>query len=175
MTLREKMSDPIKGASTVSQLICFRLGQEEFGVDILKVKEIVPLQAIAHLPQTSEAVSGIINLRGDLVPVIDLRVKFGLPALPGDDKTRIIVFFVSGKLIGMRVDRVERVLRLKDNPLEPVPDIGVGKIQEYVTGLRKIDRSLIIQINIDKILTDEEILSLEDLARMKEAVEAASE
>ncbi|HEX9933945.1 MAG TPA: chemotaxis protein CheW [bacterium] len=165
------MSEPNKSNPSVSQLICFKLGQEEFGVDILKVKEIVPVQTIAQLPQTSDTVSGIINLRGDLVPVINLRVKFGLEEIPRDDKTRIIVFFVSGKLIGMMVDRVERVLRLKDNPIEPVPDIGVGKIQEYVIGLTKVERSLIIQINIDKILTDEEIVRLEDIVKMKEAYE----
>ena len=166
------MSEASKAIPSVSQLICFKLGQEEFGVDILKIKEIVPVQTIAHLPQTSDTVSGIINLRGNLVPVINLRVKFGLDNIPRDEKTRIIVFSISGKLIGMIVDRVERVIRLKDYQTDPVPDIGVGKIQEYVIGLTKLDRSLIIQINIDKILTDEEIIQLDDLVRMKEAYEA---
>jgi purine-binding chemotaxis protein CheW len=168
------MSDPVKAASSVSQLICFSLGREEFGVDILKVKEIVPMQAIARLPRTADTVSGIINLRGDLVPVVNLRVKFGLPDIPGDEKTRIIVFFVSGKLIGMRVDRVERVLRLKGIPLEPVPDVGAGRIQEYIVGLRKTDRSLVIQVDVDRILSDEEIVSLEGLVKIKEAAAAGS-
>ena len=95
------MSEPLKYSQTMLQLICFKLGHEEFGVNILKVREIVPLQHIAHLPQTPETVAGIINLRGNLIPVINLRRKFGLEQIEMDDKVRIIVFSIADKLIGM--------------------------------------------------------------------------
>lgn len=151
------------------QLICFKLGQEEFGVDILKVREIVPLQYIAHLPQTPETVAGIINLRGNLIPVINLRKKFGLKQIEMDDKVRIIVFSIADKLIGMIVDRVEKVFRMREDQFESPPDIGIGKIQDYVIGMGKLDQSLIILINIEKILTDEEILQFEDIKKIKKA------
>ncbi|MBN2028923.1 purine-binding chemotaxis protein CheW [bacterium] len=154
---------------TMLQLICFKLGHEEFGVDILKVKEIVPLQYIAHLPQTPETVAGIINLRGNLIPVINLRKKFGLNQIEMDDKTRIIVFSIADKFIGMIVDRVKRVFRMREDQFELPPDLGMGKIQDYVLGMSKADQSLIILIDIEKILTDEEVLQLEDLQKMKKA------
>lgn len=153
------------------QMICFKLGQEEFGVDILKVREIVPFQYIAHLPQTPDTVAGIINLRGNLIPVIHLRKKFGLDHVETDDKTRIIVFSIAGKLIGMIVDRVERVFRMQEHHIEPPPDLGIGKIQDYVIGMTNADHSLIIVIDIEKILTDEEIIQMEDLKKIKRAYE----
>ncbi len=154
---------------TSSEFICFKLGQEEFGVDILKVREIVPLQYIANLPQTPKTVAGIINLRGNLIPVINLRRKFGLDQIDSDDKTRIIVFSIANKLIGMIVDRVERVFRMKEDQFELPPDLGIGQIQDYVVGIGKSDQSLVILIDVEKILTDEEMLQLEDLQKMKKA------
>lgn len=165
------MLDAQKRSSGQLQLICFKLGQEEFGVDILKVREIVPFQTIAHLPQTPESVAGIINLRGNLIPVIHLRKKFGLDSVKNDDKTRIIIFSIAEKLIGMIVDRVERVFRTTKDHIEPPPDVGVGEIQDYVVGMTKADSSLIIVIDIEKILTDEEMLRMEDLKKMKQAFE----
>jgi purine-binding chemotaxis protein CheW len=152
------------------QFVSFRLGREEFGVDILKVQEIVPLQPIARLPQTLESIAGVINLRGNVVPVIHLRKKLGLDEYENNDKVRIIVFMIGGKFIGMLVDRVDRVLRLAGSQIEKTPEIGATRIQEYVTGIGKTDSGLIILLNIEKILTDEEIISLEDLEQLKHAV-----
>jgi purine-binding chemotaxis protein CheW len=152
------------------QFVSFKLGREEFGVDILKVQEIVPLQPIARVPQTLESIAGVINLRGNVVPVIHLRKKLGLNEYEKDDKVRIIVFIVGGKFIGMLVDRVDRVLRLAENRIEKTPEVGAAKIQEYVAGIGKADSGLIILLNIEKILTEEEIISLDDLEKMKNAV-----
>ena len=165
------MSEHTEHTHTMIQLICFKLGHEEFGVDILKVREIVPLQYIAHLPQTPGTVAGIINLRGNLIPVVNLRKKFGLEQIEMDDKTRIIVFSIADKLIGMIVDRVERVFRMKEDQFELPPDLGIGKIQDYVIGMGKTDQSLVILIDIEKILTDEEMLKLEDIKKIKQAYE----
>jgi len=166
------MPEPQTQSHAILQLICFKLGCEEFGVDILKVREIVPMQYIAHLPQTPESVAGIINLRGNLIPVIHLRKKFGLDDIEIDDKTRIIVFAIAGKLIGMIVDRVERVFRMREDQFEPPPDLGIGKIQDYVIGMGKSEQSLVILIDIEKILSDEEMIQLEDIRKMKQAYKA---
>jgi len=151
------------------QWVCFKLGNEEFGVDILKVREIVRIQSITHVPQTPDTVAGVINLRGNVIPVIDLPKKLGLPESKRDDKARIIVFFVGEKLIGMIVDYVERVLRIREDQIEPPPDIGMGHLQEYITGMGKIEKDLIVLLNIGKILTEEEIIQMEDLKKFKKA------
>lgn len=155
---------------TTSQLVCFRLGHEEFGVDILKVREILRLQKIARVPQTDAAVAGIINLRGNVIPVVDLRLKLNLGEMEKDDKNRIIVFSISDKFIGMIVDRVERVIRLRSDQIEPPPEIGAGQIEKYITGVGKLEKSLVILLNIDKILTEKEILQIDDLKKVKQAV-----
>ncbi|MBN2102894.1 purine-binding chemotaxis protein CheW [bacterium] len=153
------------------QWVCFKLGNEEFGVDILKVREIVRIQSITHVPQTPDTVAGVINLRGNVIPVIDLPKKLGLPESNRDDKARIIVFFVGDKLIGMIVDHVERVLRIRKEQIESPPDIGAGRIQDYIEGMGKVEKDLIVLLNIDKILTEEDIIQIEDLKKMKQATE----
>jgi purine-binding chemotaxis protein CheW len=151
------------------QQVCFKLGREEFGVDILKVREIVRYQQIARVPQTSDFIAGVINLRGNIIPVIDLRKKVGLPNLEKDGRTRIIVFYVGEKLVGMIVDQVDRVIRLRQDQIEPPPDIGLGKIQEFVSGVGKVEKGLFILLNTEKLLTDEEILPIEEIRRIREA------
>ena len=153
------------------QWVCFKLGSEEFGVDILKVREIVRIQSITHVPQTPVTVAGVINLRGNVIPVIDLPKKLGLPETERDDKSRIIVFFIRDKLIGMIVDHVERVLRIQEDQIEPPPDIGIGHLQDYITGMGKIGKDLTILLNIEKILTEEEIIQMEDLKKIKKVSE----
>jgi purine-binding chemotaxis protein CheW len=156
------------------QQVCFKLGREEFGVDILKVREIVRYQEIARVPQTSDFIAGVINLRGNIIPVIDLRKKVGLPNIQKDDRTRIIVFYVAEKLVGMIVDRVDRVIRLRQEQIEPPPDIGLGKIQEFVSGVGKVENGLFILLNTEKLLTDEEILPIEDIRQIREAIGSES-
>jgi purine-binding chemotaxis protein CheW len=157
------------------QWVCFKLGDEEFGVDILKVREIVRIQSITHVPQTPASMAGVINLRGNVIPVIDLPKKLGIPDSKQDDKTRIIVFAVNDKLIGMIVDAVERVQRIRENQIEPPPDIGAGHLQEYIMGMGKVEEDLVILLNIDKILTEEEIIQIEDLKKIREFSEEMTE
>jgi purine-binding chemotaxis protein CheW len=152
------------------QFVSFRLGNEEFGVDILKVREIVRLQKIARVPQTPEFVEGVINLRGNIIPIINLRNKFGLEEIERDNNTRIIVFNVEGKIIGVIVDRVEQVLRLAEDLIELPPEIGTGKMQEYIKGVGKIDEGLLILLHIEKILTNEEMFQLKELDKIKNVI-----
>jgi purine-binding chemotaxis protein CheW len=170
----KKNNDHENRQSKPLQQVCFKLGKEEFGVDILKVREIVRYQQIARVPQTSDFIAGVINLRGNIIPVIDLRKKVGLPNIEKNDRTRIIVFYVAEKLVGMIVDRVDRVIRLRQDQIEPPPDIGLGKIQEFVSGVGKVENGLFILLNTEKLLTDEEILPIDEMRRIKEAVNSDS-
>lgn len=159
----------------IQQWVCFKLGQEEFGVDILKVREIVRMETITHVPQTPVSVAGVVNLRGNVIPVINLPRKLGIPDKELDEKARIIVFFIGDKLIGMIVDCVERVLRIRKEQIEPPPDIGTGRIQDYILSIGKLDKNLIIQLNIDKILTEEEIIQIEEIRKLKTEAARLSE
>ena len=143
------------------QLVTFKVGEEEFSVEILKVQEIIRMFEITRVPRASEFVEGVINLRGKVIPVIDLRRRFGLPALERTERTRIIVVNSSGKVVGLIVDSVSEVLRLDNSTIEPPPDV-VGNVEaEYIDGVGKLENRLIVLLNLDKVLTEKEINVLE--------------
>jgi purine-binding chemotaxis protein CheW len=153
------------------QVVTFRLGMEAFGVDILKVREIVRIQKVAKVPQTPDYVEGMINLRGNVIPILNLRQRFGLGAAERDAQTRIIVFGIGEKTLGVVVDRVDKVLRLPLDQIEPPPEIGSSRVQEYVTGVGKLGEDLILILEIDRVLTDAEIVSFEELEQVRQSVE----
>jgi purine-binding chemotaxis protein CheW len=157
--------------SETFQVVSFRLGREAFGVDILKVREIVRIQKVAKVPQTPEYVEGMINLRGTVIPILNLRKRFGLGDVERDSQTRIIVFGMGEKTIGVVVDRVDKVLRLPVDQIEPPPEIGSGRVQEYVTGVGKTADDLIIILEIDKVLTDAEIVTFEELEQIRQSMD----
>jgi purine-binding chemotaxis protein CheW len=170
----EKM-DETRSDGKMHQMVSFKLGTEEFGIDILEVQEIIKYQRITHVPQTPEFVEGVINLRGSVVPVIDLRKKFSLEAKEKDDRTRIVVVNINQKTIGVVVDTVEQVLRLSENQIEKPPDIGTGIVKEYLRGVGKLDQRLLIILHLDKILTSDEIFQLEGLDQLKNTMKEPKE
>ena len=133
------------------QLVSFRLGQEVFGIDILKVQEINRLVEITQVPQAPHYCEGIINLRGKVIPVINLRKKFGMEIIEWDKLTRILVCDMDGKVVGMIVDSVEEVLKIPQSTIEPTPDIVSSVNSEYIEGIAKQDKELLIFLNISKI------------------------
>ena len=145
------------------QLVGFNLGDEEFGVDILKVQEINRMIDITKVPQSPDYVEGVINLRGEIIPVIDLRKRFGLPKKDPDRHTRIIVAEVGESTLGFVVDAVSEVIRIKSNTVEPPPPIVKGQHAEYIQGVGKLDGRLLMLLDIDKVLTQSEISSLDQL------------
>lgn len=155
-----------KNNGKMHQMVSFKLGSEEFGVDILKVREIIKFQKITSVPQTPDFVEGVINLRGNVIPVIDLRKKFGMSTMEKDDQTRIIVVNVKEKTIGVVVDTVEQVLRLSEDQIELPPEIGNDNVKEYLRGVGKLDDRLLIILHLDKILTSKEIFQLESLNQL---------
>ncbi len=138
------------------QLVSFRLGQEEYGVEITKVQEIILMGEITRVPQTPDYLKGLINLRSTVIPIVDLRIRFGLPTTEQTDETRIMVVNVAGKTIGIIVDAVSEVLRISQNQTAPPPPTVAGLGREYLTGLVKLENRLLILLDIDQILTDEE-------------------
>ena len=136
------------------QLVSFRLGQEEFGVEILKVQEINRMVDITKVPQAPHYCEGVINLRGKVIPVINLRKKFGLEELEWDKSTRILVCDVDGYVIGVIVDSVEEVIKIPRATIEPAPEIVSSVDSEYIEGIAKLEKNLLIFLNVAKVTSE---------------------
>ena len=137
------------------QLVSFRLAHEEYGIEITKVQEIILMGDITRVPQTPDYIQGLINLRNTVIPIVDLRLRFGVFQEKITDETRIMVVNVDGKTIGIIVDAVSEVLRITDDQIAPSPPTVSGLRQDYLTGLIKLEERLLILLDIDKILVKE--------------------
>ncbi len=152
-----EIDENIQEDSGEIQLVSFLLGEEEFGADILMVQEIIRMQPITRVPNTPHFVEGVINLRGKVIPIVDLRKRLNVGETKNTRKTRIIVVDVEGKITGFIVDSVSQVLRIPKNTIEPAPSIVVAEIDsEYITGVSKLDDRLLILLDFNKILTKRE-------------------
>ena len=149
--------------------LVFQLGREEFGIRVLKVREIMGVQDITAVPQTPAHVKGVINLRGKVIPVVDLRLKFGLPEIEYTQRTCIIVVQVQGDtnsvLMGIVVDGVAEVLNLVAGDIEDTPDFGQGAATPYLLGMAKIKNQVKILLDIDQVLNSQELHGLNALMR----------
>ncbi|MDI3546601.1 MAG: purine-binding chemotaxis protein CheW [Halanaerobiales bacterium] len=134
------------------QIVIFQLGEEEYGINILQTKEIIKPSKITNVPNTPDYVLGVINLRGQIVPVIDLRKRFAIAATETTDKQRVITIEVRDSLIGLVVDSVNGVVWLNMNELEPAPEIAGGIEQEFIEGVGKIEDRLLVLIDLEKLL-----------------------
>lgn len=142
--------------SDILQLVTFNLGAEEYGIDILKVQEIIRMVEITAVPNTPDYVVGVINLRGRVIPVISMRKKLGLEAADADTQTRIVVVDV-GITVGMVVDSVSEVLRLPAETVEPPPPLARAAGSEFIRGVGKLQDRLLILLDIEKLLGQDEI------------------
>ena len=138
------------------QFISFSVGEEEYGLELLRVKEVIRVREITWLPRAPSFVKGIINLRGDVIPIVDLRDKFGLPPREATTATRVIVVEVEGRLMGMVVDSASQVVRIPADQIDPPPPVIGGISQDFITGVGKLDDTLIILLSVDAVLTREE-------------------
>lgn len=136
------------------QMVSFQLADEEYGIEIGKVREIILVGEITQIPETPSYVKGLINLRSTVIPVIDLKLRFGLPEAERTDATRIVVVDVQGKTIGIIVDAVNEVLRVLSDQIAPAPPTVAGLGQEYLVGLAKLENRLLIMLEIERILLD---------------------
>ncbi len=138
------------------QLVSFKIDDAEFGVDILMVQEINKMMALTVVPNTPEFIEGVVNLRGRIIPVINLRARLGLNVKEYDSETRIIVVDLVDKTIGFIVDAVKEVLRIPKSITEPPPEIIAGVDAEYITAIGKLEDRLLILLDLTKILSHEE-------------------
>ncbi|MCX7984317.1 MAG: chemotaxis protein CheW [Bacteroidetes bacterium] len=143
-----------RNSDELLQLVSFNIGDEEFGVDILKVQEINRMLTITRVPNAPEYVEGVINLRGKVIPVVNLRKRFGLPPKEADKNTRIIVIELNGKTVGFVVDSVREVLRIPKSVTEPPPALATRINAEYITAVGKLDDRLLTLLDMEKVLSN---------------------
>ena len=147
--------------------LTFKLGAEEFGLEILKVQEIIKMMDITRVPRTPDFVRGVINLRGKVIPVVDLRLKFGLEAIEYTQRTCIIVVQVEGEastiLVGLVVDAVSEVLNLMSSDIEDTPDFGAKLSTPFILGMAKQKGNVKILLDIDRVVNTREISGFETI------------
>lgn len=149
--------------------LTFFLAGEEYGLEILKVHEIIGMMDITPVPRTPDFIRGVINLRGKIIPIVDLRVKFGMEAVDSTDETCIIVVQANGVQMGIVVDRVSEVLDIASDEVDDVPSFGTDVNTDYILGIGKTDGKVKLLLDIDKVLSNSEF------AEMRAAASAAEE
>ncbi len=155
-------------ADKEGKYLTFTLGEEEYGIGILKIREIIGIMPITSVPRTPEFVKGVINLRGKVIPIIDLRLKFGMESIEYTDRTCIIVVEISGGestiQIGIIVDTVSEVLNIKSEDIEETPTFGTSLDTDYILGMAKVSGAVKILLDIDKVLSSDEISAIDKAA-----------
>jgi purine-binding chemotaxis protein CheW len=159
----EIKNDKKNDSNEILQLVTFKIGNEEFGINILLVQEIIKMLQITNIPNTPEYVEGIINLRGKIIPVVDLRSRLGMNKKELNKDSRIIVVEVDNKTIGFIVDSVNEVIRIPANITEAPPELITGVDSEYIKSVGKLEDRLLILIDIEKVLKSEEKIALEKI------------
>jgi purine-binding chemotaxis protein CheW len=152
-----KLEPRVGTTEQVKQLISFTVGAEEYGLELLRVKEVIRMRQITWLPKAPSCIKGIINLRGDVIPIVDLRDRFGLESVEQTAMTRVIVVEVEGRLIGMVVDSASQVVRVPADQFDPPPPMVGERTEAFITGVGKMDGKLILTIDADRILRADEM------------------
>ncbi len=168
------MTEDSKAALQEMQLVVFDLANEAYGVDIAGVQGIIRMQPITAVPRTPDFVEGVINLRGKVIPVVDLRTKFGLIASEESKDSRIVVVSIGGQEVGMVVDAVTEVLRIPASTIEPPSSVITTGDSAYILGIAKLDERLIILLELELVLTDAEKGALASMDELQQPVGAAS-
>lgn len=155
-------------ADRAGKYLTFRLANEEYGIEILHVQEIIGMVPVTQVPKTPEFVRGVINLRGKVIPIVDLRRKFGMESTEDTEKTCIVVVQISSAsgnvTMGFIVDEVSEVLDIPPQEIEDAPSFGASLDTAYILGMAKTKGSVKILVDIDKVLASEEIMQLEETA-----------
>ncbi|MFQ5328863.1 MAG: chemotaxis protein CheW [Thermodesulfobacteriota bacterium] len=157
-------SDSNNEECAVLQLVAFNIGEEEFSVPILNVQEIIRMSEITRVPHTSEFIGGVINLRGKVIPIVDLRSRFGIDRFDeGNNRGRIVVINSEERVVGLVVDSVSEILRMDASIIEPPPDF-LGKVSsDYINGVGKLKDRLIVLLNLEKVLDESDVENAEPL------------
>jgi purine-binding chemotaxis protein CheW len=159
MSLQELKANSVTGVPAVAldlitnEFLTFRLGSEEYGIEILKVQEIRGYDSITHIANSPDYIKGVINLRGIIVPIIDMRIKFNLGHATYDQFTVVIILMVAGRVMGIVVDGVSDVITLADEQMRQAPGLGSVIDTEYIMGLGTVDERMLILIDIEKLMS----------------------
>ncbi|MEW6771585.1 MAG: chemotaxis protein CheW [Bacillota bacterium] len=162
MTLQENLDTDLfleddEGEDTQEgKFLTFILGEEEYGIEIRHVTEIIGIQSITEVPDMPAHVKGVINLRGKVIPVMDVRLRFGMPERPYDDRTCIVVINIDGQAVGLVVDRVSEVLDIPKDDIEPPPAVKKGEGSRFIQGMGKVGEEVKILLDAHKLLYDDE-------------------
>jgi purine-binding chemotaxis protein CheW len=164
----EPMSDNINGGAIATSIakagkyLTFQMGKEVYGIEILKVQEIIGMMPVTRVPKTPDFVRGVINLRGKVIPVIELRRKFGMETREDTDRTCIVVVQVSGAIgtvtMGLLVDEVSEVLNVGQEQIEAPPSFGAGVDTDFILGMGKVGQKVLMLLDADKVLSNEELV-----------------
>ncbi len=142
---------------TANEFLTFKLGSEEYGLEILKVQEIRGYDAITHIANAPEFIKGVVNLRGIIVPIIDMRIKFNLGKVEYDQFTVVIILNVSGRVMGIVVDGVSDVITLTPEQVKPAPDFAAHLDTDYIIGLGTVDERMLILMDIEKLMSSKDM------------------
>ena len=162
------VNSSMPGSAGTGKYLTFSLAGEEYGIGILKIKEIIGMMPVTKVPQTPEFVKGVINLRGKVIPVLDLRMRFGLDAADYTERTCIVVVEVAGQghdiLIGLVVDSVSEVLNIKADDIVDTPSLGTQVQTGFILGMAKMEGGVKILLDIDKVISSDTLTFLEEAA-----------
>lgn len=154
----------LAGEPSGQEFLVFTLGDEEYGIDILKVQEIRGYDQVTRIANTPSFIKGVTNLRGVIVPIVDLRVKFNQDDVEYDDNTVVIVLNLTQRVVGIVVDGVSDVLSLASDQIRPAPEFAVTMSTEYLTGLGALGERMLILVNIEKLLNSDEMALIDSAA-----------
>ncbi|SNS60384.1 CheW protein [Noviherbaspirillum humi] len=146
------------------EFLAFTLGKEEYGIDILKVQEIRGYETVTRIANAPEFIKGVVNLRGIIVPIVDMRIKFNLGEPTYDQFTVVIILNIGGRVVGMVVDSVSDVITLSPEQIKPAPEMGTALNTDYLIGLGTVDQRMLILVDIDKLMSSAEMGLIEKIA-----------
>ena len=162
--IRHAQAPQPQGAGTRLEVVTFKLGEEEYGIDIQKVQELRGYDAVTRIANAPEYIKGVVNLRGIIVPIIDMRIKFKLGEPTYDQFTVVIVLNIGGRVVGMVVDSVSDVITLTGEQIKPAPEMGSVLDADYLIGLGTLEERMLILVDIDRLMSSEEMGLVERIA-----------
>jgi purine-binding chemotaxis protein CheW len=153
-----------RGSASSCEFLAFKLGQEEYGIDILKVQEIRGYESVTRIANSPEFIKGVINLRGTIVPIVDMRIKFELGEPTYDQFTVVIILNIAKRIVGIVVDSVSDVITLNREQIRPAPAMGTVLDTNYLVGLGTVDERMLILVDIEKLMSGSDMGLIETLA-----------
>ena len=146
-----------KSSLSSMQVVCFKIGSEEYGIEILKVQEILKLPKITKLPKSADFIIGVIDLRGQVIPIIDLSKRFGTSDKQESSNMRAIVVDINGKKVGLAIDSVSHVVKVDSRDIEQAPPIVKGISGKYIVGIAKVENGFVVILDINQIFSHDEL------------------